>query len=147
MLRKKKEKVKNANHAANKRAFDGVMTHLRLLGRPWLSPCHAVNPEATISGGSRNPAKPTSVEFWCDVFIAIRATCPRDISYVRFFLAYVLGDADQEDAIARELHAQKTLGDRRHSVEQRVGAEFIRRGIFPVQARGYFYCPRVARAR
>ena len=141
----KKKKVKHINHSSNKKAFDGVMAHLRLLGRPWLSPSHAVNPESVGSGGSRNPAKPTPVDFWCDVFLAIRATCPKDVSLVRFFLAYVLGDADQEGAIARERHAQKELGDRRHSVEQRVGAEFIRRGIHPVQGRGYFYAPRVAR--
>ena len=147
MLRKKKQKVVGKGHAENKRSFDGVMNHIRLLGRPWLSPCHAVNPESVGSGGSRNPAKPTPVEFWADVFLAIRATCPKDISYVNFFLAYVLGDADQEDDIARELHAQKILGDRRHSVEQRVGAEFLRRKIFPVQGRGYFYAPRVARAK
>ena len=147
MLRKKKEKAKSVNHAANKKAFDGVMGHIRLLGRPWLSPCHAVNPEQVGSGGSRNPAKPTPVEFWADVFLAIRATCPKDVSYVRFFLAYVLGDADQDDEIARELHAQKTLGDRRHSVEQRVGAEFLRRGIHPTQGRGYFFAPRKERRR
>ena len=143
MPRQRKQKEK-PRYSQNKKAFDGVMAHLRLLGRPWLSPSHAVNPES-VSGGSRNPAKPTSVEFWCDVFLAVRATCPKDISLVRFFLAYVLGDADQEDAIARELHAQKELGDRRHSVEQRVGAEFIRRGIHPVQGRGYFYAPRISR--
>ena len=147
MLRKKKSKVQKRDHAANKRAFDAVLGHVRMLGRPWLSPNHAVNPESVGNGGSRNPAKPNPVEFWADVFIALRASCPRDIDLVRFFLAYVLGEADTEDAIERELHAQRTLGDRRHSVEQRVGAEFIRRGIHPVQGKGYFYAPRTARGR
>ena len=130
----------------NKAAFDGVLRHVRMLGRPLLGASHAVNPE---SGGksSRNPAKPNLVEFWSDVFLAVKATCPRDITLVQFFLAYVLGDADVEDDIARELHAQRTLGDRRHSVEQRVGCEFIRRGIFPVQNRGYFWCARKGRLR
>lgn len=146
MRRKQQQKAK-PNHGGNKRAFDGVLSHVRLLGRPWLSPSHAVNPESVGSGGSRNPAKPTPVEFWADVFLTIRDACPRDISFVRFFLAYVLGDADQDDEIAREMHAQKTLGDRRHSVEQRVGAEFIRRKIYPVQGKGYFYAPRQWRNR
>jgi hypothetical protein len=144
-MQKNLKSKKPKEFAKNKRAFDGVMRHVRLLGRPWLSPSHAVNPESVGSGGSRNPAKPNSVEFWSDVFLAVKATCPKDITLVRFFLAYVLGDADVDDDIARELHAQKSLGDRRHSVEQRVGAEFLRRKIFPVQGRGYFYAPRRAR--
>jgi hypothetical protein len=147
MLRKKKSKAKAQNHGANKRAFDAVLGHVRMLGRPWLSPSHAVNPESVGSGGSRNPAKPTPVEFWADVFIALRSSCPRDVRLVNFFLAYVLGEADTEDAIERELHAQRTLGDRRHSVEQRVGAEFIKRGIWPVQGKGYFYAPRNVRSK
>jgi hypothetical protein len=141
----KKKQLPKKEFAKNKRAFDGVMNHVRLLGRPWLSPSHAVNPESVGSGGSRNPAKPNAVEFWSDVFLAVKATCPKDITLVRFFLAYVLGDADVEDDIMRELHAQRTLGDRRHSVEQRVGAEFLRRNISPVQGKGYFYAPRSRR--
>lgn len=127
----------------NKAAFDGVLKHVRLLGRPWLSPSHAVNPESV--SGSRNPAKPNPVEFWSDVFLAVKATCPKDITLVQFFLAYVLGDADVDDDIMRELHAQRTLGNRRHSVEQRVGCEFIRRGIHPVTGKGYFWAPRSRR--
>lgn len=107
-----------------------------------LSPSHAVNPER-VGGGQRNPAKPTPVEFWADVFLAIRAACPADIDMQKFHLAYTLYDS--EDAIEREKHAHKILGDRRHSVEQRVGAEFIRRKIHPVQGTGYFYAPRQAR--
>jgi hypothetical protein len=126
----------------NKRAFDGVLKHVRLLGRPWLSPSHAVNPESIGSGGSRNPAKPNPVEFWSDVFLAVKATCPRDITLVRFFLAYVLGDADVEDDIERGKHTYKLLGERMHSVEQRVGCEFLRRGLFPVMGKGYFWAPR-----
>jgi hypothetical protein len=137
----KKKQLPKKEFAKNKHAFDGVLKHVRLLGRPWLSPSHAVNPES-VSGGSRNPAKPNPVEFWSDVFLAVKATCPKDITLVRFFLAYVLGDADVEDDIMRELHAQKSLGDRRHSVEQRVGAEFLRRGIHPVMGKGYFWAPR-----
>jgi hypothetical protein len=121
------------------------MAHVRMVGRPMLSPSHAVNIEASGGAGSKNPAKPNLVEFWSDVFLAVKATCPKDVSLVKFFLAYVLGDADVDDEIERGKHAFKTLGNRMHSVEQRVGAEFLRRGISPVQGRGYFYAPRKAR--
>jgi hypothetical protein len=83
------------------------------------------------------------VEFWADIFLAIAAAIPKDIDLVKYHLAYTLYDS--EDDIECELHAQELLGNRRHSVEQRLGAEFIKRGIFPVQAKGYFYCPRRAR--
>jgi hypothetical protein len=95
------------------------------------------------SGGSRNPAKPTTVEFWADAFIAIRAACPRDIDMVTFHLAYTLFDS--EDAIEQEKHADRLLGGRRHSVEQRVGEEFLKRGLFPVMGRGYFFSERKVR--
>lgn len=144
---KSQSKQKPKEFRKNKAAFDGVLKHVRLLGRPWLSPSHAVNPESAGSGGSRNPAKPNPVEFWSDVLLAVKATCPKDITLVRFFLAYVLGDADIDDDIERGKHTYKLLGERMHSVEQRVGAEFIRRGIHPVQGKGYFFSPRKERQR
>lgn len=133
----------NASHRENKRAFDSVIRHMRKSGRPWMAPSHAVNLSAGGKGGSPNPAKPTMVEFWADIFLAIAAAIPKDIDLVKYHLAYTLYDS--EDDIECELHAQELLGNRRHSVEQRLGAEFIKRGIFPVQSRGYFYCPRRAR--
>jgi len=142
MAQKRKQKAK-VNHSGNKRAFDAVMTYLRRMDRPLLSPSRAVNPERVGSGGSVNPAKPNLVEFRADVFLAIGAACPSDIDMVKFHLAYTLYDS--EDDIDREKHAHKLLGDRRHSVEQRVGAEFIKRKIYPVQGKGYFYAVRVSR--
>lgn len=115
------------------------------MGEPTLGSITAVNFEG--SGGkpaAANPAKPTMVDFRCDVFRAIQTACPKDVSLVSFHLAYTLYDSDDE--IDRELHAQKLLHDRRHSVEQRIGAEFLRRKLFPVQGKGYFYAPRKARA-
>jgi hypothetical protein len=109
-----------------------------------LKASHAINPEKVGSGGSLNPAKPNTVDFWADVFIAIRAVCPSDIDLVKFHQAYTLFDS--KDVIEFELNAHKLLGDRRHSAEQRIGAEFIRREIWPVQGRGYFYIQRKGRA-
>jgi hypothetical protein len=117
------------NYQVNKKAFDSVLIHVRKIGRPWLAPSHALNPE-TVGGGARNPAKPTTVDFWADVFLAIRQSIPRDVNLVDFHIAYTLYDSD--DAIDRELWADKKLGGRRHSVEQRVGEEFVNRKIFPV---------------
>lgn len=138
----KKRPRRPEGFAKNKQAFDGVMNHLRRMGKPTLGHVGAVNIQAQSGGkpAAKNPAKPSIVDFWADVFLAIQAVLPKDIDPVKFHLAYTLYDSD--DAIERELHAQKILHDRRHSVEQRVGAEFIRRKIFPVQGRGYFYAPR-----
>lgn len=96
----------------------------------------------TGGGGksSPNPAKPSVVDFRADVMKVVNAKLPKDVTLSKFLAAYVLYDS--EDAIEREVHAQKHLGDRRHSVEQRLGEEFIKRGIYPVQGRGYFYALR-----
>lgn len=140
MRPKQKSSSRKRNYRQNKDAFDSVLSHLRKIGRPWLAPSHALNPEA-IGGGSRNPAKPTTVDFWADVFVAIRSSIPRDIDLVVFHIAYTLYDS--EDAIDRELWADKKLGGKRHSVEQRVGEEFVKRSIFPVAE--YFRAERKAR--
>lgn len=140
MPQKQKSLLRKRNYRRNKLAFDSVLNHMKRIGRPWMSPSRALDMANIGSGGSRNPAKPNTVEFWADAFIAIRAACPRDIDLKVFHLAYTLFDT--EDAIEQELHAEKLLGGRRHSVEQRVGEEFIRRRIYPVQGRGYFYSER-----
>lgn len=90
---------------------------------------------AKLPGSGRsspNPMKPSVVDFRADVVKALAARIPKDVSVNKFFDAYVYYDS--EDAIEREQHAQKILGDRRHSVEQRVGAEFVLRGIHPCTA-------------
>lgn len=84
------------------------------------------------SGGGKsspNPVKPTIVDFRADVMKAVVARLPKDISLARFNAAYV--EYDSDDYIEREMHAQKVLGDRRHSAEQRCGDEFCKRGIHP----------------
>lgn len=144
MPQKKKRSPKPEGFRKNKEAFDGVMNHLRRMGRPTLGHVGAVNVQAQSGGkpAAKNPAKPSMVDFWADVFLAIKTAVPKDIDLVKFHIAYTLYDSD--DVIDRELWAQKVLHDRRHSVEQRLGMEFLRRKIFPVQGRGYFYSPRRA---
>jgi hypothetical protein len=136
----KKLSSRKRDYRRNKLAFDSVLSHMKRIGRPWMSPSRALDMANIGSGGSRNPAKPNTVEFWADAFIAIRSACPRDINMVTFHLAYTLFDS--EDVIEQEKHADKLLGGRRHSVEQRVGEDFIRRKIYPVQSRGYFFSER-----
>lgn len=114
------------------------MSHLRRIGRPWLSPSHALNMAAAGRGGTKNPAKPTTVDFWADVFVAIRESIPKDIDLIDFHLTYTLYDS--EDGIEREKWADQKLGGRRHSVEQRVGEEFVKRQIYPVSS--YFHTER-----
>lgn len=137
---KKKQPKKPKEFAKNKQAFDRVMAHVRNLEGSMVGSIGAVQLGGS-GGGSKDLVKPTPVDFRCDVSKAIKAKCPKDISLVAFEEAYL--EYDSEDAIEREMHAQKVLGNRRHSVEQRVGEEFIRRGIFPVQGKGYFFHIRV----
>ncbi len=127
------------HYSANKRAFDEVMLRLRQVMRAKLGSVGAMNPEkARSSSAQQDPAKPTSVDFKCDVFKVIAKILPSSVKMTDFHLAYTLYDSETD--VDREIHAQSKLGSRRHSIEQRMGAEFIRRKIFPVKGRGgYFF--------
>ena len=102
------------------------------MDKPMLKPLGAVNPEASRSKGSnyRNPLKPMALEFYCDAVLAIRAVLPKAVSWAKFELTYLWFDSESETE--RNTHAYKALGGKCHSVEQRVGAEFLRRGIYPL---------------
>jgi len=71
-----------------------------------------------------------SLDFFCDVEVAIRASLPKAVSWERFREVYF--EYDSDDETERNTHAFKKLGGRCHSVEQRVGAEFLRREIYPL---------------
>lgn len=104
------------------------------MDRPLLKPNAAVNPETAGNKGAsyKNPVKPLPLDFWADVLLAMRAAMPRGVTWVKFFLAYLVYDSDSETE--RNVHAHRVLGGRCHSVEQRMGAEFVRRGIYPLSA-------------
>ena len=130
------------DYQKNKKAFDQIVRRLRRLGTPKLGSVGAMNPEKV--GGSpsaKNLIAPTPVDFKADVLLAVKATLPRGVSLKNFILSYLLFDSDDE--IECGLYVRKVIGDRMHSVEQRVGAEFIRRGIWPLGA--YLHAPRVRR--
>jgi len=137
---------KSKNYRLNKQAFDQVIDFYRKFIDAKLGSNGVLNPEQVGSGGggSKNPAKPTPLDFKSDVELVIKAKLPKFVTLREFEKTYV--QYDSEDEIEREVYAQKLLGDKRHSVEQRLGEEFVRRGIFPVQGKGYFHCLRKNRA-
>jgi hypothetical protein len=134
----KKKKV--PNFAKQKRAFDQVLEAYRN------SRAHnglgSVN--LTVSKGTTclDPAKPNMPEFRADVECVVEALVA--VKYHLWFWA-AYSWFDSTDAIERELFAQRLLGDRRHSWEQRLGARFIETGIYPPTA--YFQHNRLMRAR
>ena len=141
----KKKKSVSPAFARNKKAFDDVLSTLRDVWEQTIGHVGAVNISGGGGGAPRDPAKPTPVEFRADVVKTIQSTIPKNVTLVEFFTAYVAYDS--VDYIERGMHAQKVLGARMHSVEQRLGAEFIARGIHPVQAKGYFYHERKERPK
>ena len=130
------QKKKPKNYAGNKRAFDSVFAHYRALATS--QSISAVN-MAAASGGSRNPAKPTPLDFRCDVDKAIDIVVPKN-RRVRFRLTYIVPWAETD--LEQEIFADKMLGGIRHSFEQRLGELFTKRGLYPVQKKGYFYSVR-----
>ncbi|PWT76409.1 MAG: hypothetical protein C5B59_06705 [Bacteroidetes bacterium] len=99
---------------------------------------------AQSSKGSPNPARPTPLDFRCDVEKVIKKIIPAAF-LARFFKAYIFLEA--ADSIEQEKWADKVLGGIRHSFEQRMGEQFIERKLHPVQGRGYFHCIRKARKK
>lgn len=125
------QKRKPKDHRKAKRAFDSVMVYFR---RCAVATLGASKLPGSSGKSSPNPVKPSVIDFRADVMKAVVARLPKDISVERFTSAYI--EFDSEDYIEGEVYAQKILGDRRHSAEQRCGDEFVLRGIYPVT--GYF---------
>jgi hypothetical protein len=132
MQRKKKVK----NYSRSKRAFDSVFSHYRSLSTTTSIP--AVN-AAAGSKPSRNPAKPTPLDFKVDVDRVVNIVVSEK-NRRRFYVAY--GGRWTDDQLEVERLADKLLGGVRHSYEQRLGDQFIKRGLFPVQGHGYFWSVR-----
>lgn len=133
------QKKKPRNYALNKRAFDTVLDYVRRVESLTLGGgVGAIQLDSSGGGGTRDTARPTPVEFRCDVQLAISMKLPKNINRALFDAAYL--EYDSEEAMDREIYAQKVLGDKRHSAEQRLGEEFVRRGLFPIQGKkGYFF--------
>lgn len=120
-------KKKAPNYAKQKAAFDQVLaayrnSHRQLVGLGCVNLGH--------SGGHvpQDKAKPNFSDFRCEVErIVAKLVATKYLQL--FWVAYTWYDSDIE--IEREKFAQRVLGDRRHSWEQRLGAKFIELGLFP----------------
>ncbi len=88
--------------------------------------------------GSPNPApRPSLTDFRCDVDGAIKMIVA-DHMLVQFYLAYTYWDT--EDPIEMEVYAQHILGSEACNMfAQCVGAEFLRRGLFPTYGKGGYF--------
>jgi len=119
-----------------KKAFDLVMEAYRGAKNVKVG-VSAVN----IGGGGKgtaNPVKPTLVDFRCDVERVFRKIFKdRLTSWLDFQSAYL--DFDSEDYIERGMHAQKIYGEAMQNLEQGMGAEFIKRGIYPMHGKDSYF--------
>lgn len=129
-------KKKVPNYAKQKRAFDEVLAKYRMSRKH--NGLGAANLSASKGATVLDPAKPNPSEFRADVEKIVEALVA--VKYHQWFwAAYSWYDSD--DVIERELFAQRMVGDRRHSWEQRLGGKFIEAGLFPT--RKYFDHKRV----
>lgn len=110
------------------------MLRWRRMERPLLGSAGVINPQRVSVATQRNPIKPLAVDFWNDVLVAARAGLPKSVPLFKFFLAYYLHDAEDDrlGEIERNVWASRIIGARVHSLEQRIGREFINRGIWPI---------------
>ena len=94
------------------------------------------------SGGSPNPAKPTPLDFICDVDMAIKKCTKTSQELHDFYRAWV--DYDSSDPIEINMHAESIFGQLTClRFEQGLGALFVKRNIYPVSGeRGYFHTVR-----
>jgi hypothetical protein len=117
------------NFSRLKRAFDSVCETWRRLGNGAL--IQAINHDTgSKSSTSNNAAAPRRSEFMADFELALKPILKKKkITFNDFFRAYSF---DSIDVIEREQHAQAVLGSMRHSLEQRAGDVFIKRGLYPV---------------
>ena len=87
--------------------------------------------------GVMNPVRPTLTDFRADVDKVTNKCCPDKIIRLKFRLAYV--NYDSPSSIDMERYADKVMGDGRHNLEQGMGAEFIKRGIFSMYGKGGYF--------
>jgi hypothetical protein len=121
----KAKKNKAPEFALRKRAFDAVMAHYRSLGTVRLSAMSYGNGCA----GSFYAARPKSIDYKIDCDRVFIKCLKFRSEQERFAKAYIFYDSD--DPIDREIFAQSILGDKRHTLEQGIGALFLKRELYP----------------
>lgn len=136
------QEKKKKDFAKNKKAFDVVMSHYRNLNG--LGSIKAVNIAGATGKCTPNPARPTPLDFRCDVDRVLRKIVTARYRY-KFNAVYI--DHEALTPIQQERLADRVIGGARHSFEQRLGEQFVQRKIYPVQGRGYFHTIRRARGK
>jgi hypothetical protein len=137
---KSQKSKKPPQFAARKKAFDRVLEAYRDA-----KDTGGIG-AAVLSGGKgvSNPVKPSLTDFRCDVMKVVNKCLLNAVDRLRFRLAYI--DFDSESPIDCEVFAERVMGSMRHGLEQGCGAEFIKRGIYPMHGKkGYFHTIRQPR--
>ena len=137
-----KPKKKPPQFAKRKKAFDEVMAAYRD-AKDVTGGMGAVA-ITDAGGGTPNPAKPSLTDFRCDVERVIYKCVKAGGLMARFAAVYIMFDS--ENPIDTERLADQVIGSGRHNLEQGLGAEFLKRGIYPLNGkRGYFHSIRQPR--
>ena len=124
----KSKKQKPVNFAERKKAFDLVLRSYRSAKDTGVGASNWSEATAT----SKNPAKVSLTEFRAEVELVIESIITDYSSLLYFYTAYI--KFDSEDELEREIFSEKMLGVKRITLEQKVGAELIKRKIFPLKA-------------
>ena len=121
----KAKRNKAPEFALRKRAFDAVMGHYRSLSTVRLS---AMSYGGGCAG-SFYAARPKAIDYKIDCDRIFTKCLKSRSEQERFAEAYIFYDSD--DSIDREIFAQSILGDKRHTLEQGIGALFLKRELYP----------------
>jgi hypothetical protein len=122
-----KEKKAPKHFRENKLAFDELMSSYRSAKDTGIGAAVWANGGGTVT---KNPARPSLTDLRCDIEKIVEAHVNED-QLCRFWAVYSIYDSN--DYIEREMFADRMIGPKRHSYEQRIGAKFITNGLYPVQ--------------
>jgi hypothetical protein len=125
---------KKVPYAKRKKAFDTVLEAYRS-AKDLTGGLGAITISDT-GKPAKNFVKPTLSDFRCDVVKVFTKILTQD-NVLAFYKAYI--EFDSTDTIEMEMHADKLIGSGRHNLEQGMGAEFIKRGIYPTTGKGGYF--------
>jgi hypothetical protein len=133
------QKKKPKNFARNKRAFDKTFALYRALS---ITTALSAQDMSATRGATRNPAKPTPLDFRCDIDNVVKLIVPKKW-LIKFYATYTTSVSESE--IEQGIFEDKMLGGLRHSFEQRIGDMLCRKKIYQEHGNGYFHSVRKAR--
>ena len=126
------QKKKPKNYRRNKKAFDQTFEMYRALS---VTTALSAQDMSAARGGTRNPAKPTPLDFRCDVDNVVKLIVPKKW-LIRFYATYTVSVS--ESPIEQGVFEHKMLGGIRHSFEQRIGEMLFRKKIYQEHGGSYF---------